>query len=66
MTLSDNLLHLDMTFVCPGCGLPIIKTGQQFKTASEVLCDSCGLTTLLGFPAKVLLFKQYQSRDDDL
>ncbi|MDW6025887.1 hypothetical protein SAZ10_29420 [Mesorhizobium sp. BAC0120] len=59
MTLSSSLLHIEMTFDCPFCAHPLVKTGTWFQTTSGFRCVRCQKQVRITYSDKVALFDKH-------
>ena len=59
MTLSRRLLHADLTFHCPHCGLAITKSGSWFKSIVQFKCQGCQREVRLTYTDKIALFEKH-------
>jgi transposase-like protein len=59
MPLSGRLLPIKMSFSCPACRLPIVKTGGWFQTMKHFVCESCGSSIHLSYGDKLKLFEAH-------
>jgi len=59
MPLSGRLLYVEMTFSCPSCRTPIVKSGGWFQTIKRFDCASCGSNIHITYDDKVALFEKH-------
>ena len=59
MALSARLRHVDITFECRRCRLPITKTGAWVIAISTFKCTKCKSELHFGYRDKVELFAKY-------
>jgi transposase-like protein len=58
MALSPNFHSVNLTFVCPQCGHPLVKHGSWFKSAKGFKCQSCKSYIRLTYTLKLALFRR--------
>ena len=63
MPLSKDLLHTYLTYHCPRCGHPVVKSGAWFWSARRVVCQgTCNRKLRLTYADKVALFEEHAAR----
>jgi transposase-like protein len=60
MALSPSFHSVNLTFVCPQCGHPLVKPGSWFKAAKGFKCNSCKSDIRLTYTNKLALFDLYR------
>lgn len=58
MPLSNDLLHLEIRYECPGCSHPIVRKGSWFKVVSGFECAKCRARVPIGYPDKLAIFEK--------
>ena len=59
MPLSDSLRYVDLTFDCPHCDHPLIKSGTWFQSVGCFKCEGCQREVQLTYDDKVALFDKH-------
>jgi DNA-directed RNA polymerase subunit RPC12/RpoP len=59
MALSPKFLTVEMTWVCPHCGDPVVATGEWFQYTSTFTCKRCHRRVRLVYEEKLALFEKY-------
>ena len=60
MTLSTQLLNVDLTLECKRCGHLTVKKGSWFMTINTFKCRVCKDERRLTYSDKVELFAKYE------
>jgi transposase-like protein len=59
MPLSARLLPVALTFECPFCKHPLVKSGGWFQMAASFWCAGCHREVRLTYSDKLVLFEKH-------
>ena len=59
MSLDGPVLHEELTFHCPHCGFPKVKSGQWFRVVCRFTCEACGRDVPITYSNKMALFEKH-------
>jgi transposase-like protein len=59
MRLSESLHYVDLTFECPFCGYPLVKSGSWFRSVRRFKCEGCKREVRISYFDKVALFEKH-------
>lgn len=62
MPLPLSLNSAELTFLCPHCGHPFVKSGSWFKVSARFRCSGCKAEVRLTYTGKLALFAEHLRR----